>query len=143
MKPELTISIIALLISIISLIWKIWFNIFDFRKKLQIKCYKTNETCVITLTNIGNKPIYIRRIEIWEKKGTEIFKPNIEYHKYSDKFELNAIMPDTWRTIIIEQNKSFTLLDLEKKDYKKTQIIVIEPSGKKHKTKWFRQNNLR
>ena len=142
MKPELIISIIALTISILSLLWNIWSKFFDFRKKLKIQCFKL-DTCNITLINIGNKPIYVRRIEIEEKVNGIITKPNIEYHKYSNTFEINPIIPDTWRTVVINTNNNFTLFDKEKKEYKRTRILVIEPSDRKHKTKWFRQNNLK
>ena len=142
MKPELIISIIALTISILSLLWNIWSKIFDFRKKLKIQCFKL-DACTITLINIGNKPIYVRRIEIEEKVNGVIRKPNIEYHKYSNIFETNPLYPDTWRTVVIKTNNNFTLFNKEIKEYKKTRILVIEPSGRKHKTKWFKQNNLR
>lgn len=142
MKTELIISIVALTISVLNFIWSIWSKIFDFRKKLLIKAFKL-DTFTITLTNIGNKPIYVRRIEIEEKIDGKISKPNIEYHKYSDKFEMNPLIPDTWRTIVISTNKNFTLFDTNKKEYKKTRILVVEASGKNHKTKWFRQNNFK
>ena len=142
MKPELIISIVALLISGLNFSWNIWSKVFDFKKKLLIKCFKT-DSCTLTLTNIGNKPIYVRRIEIEEKIDGKLFKPNIEYHKYSDNFEKNALIPDTWRTVVIKANKNFTLYDTNRKKYKKTRIVVIEASGRKHKTRWFRQNNLK
>lgn len=142
MKPELLISIIALSISVLNLIWNIWSKLFDFRKKLLIKCFKS-ENCTITLTNLGNKPIYVRRIEIEEKVNGKTNKPNIEYHKYSERFEMNALMPDTWRSIVINTNYNFTLFDNDRNEFKKTRIIIIEPSGNEHKTKWFRQNNLK
>ena len=141
MKPEFYISISALIISVLSLSWNIWSKLFDYKKKLLIKCFKT-ETCTITITNIGNKPVFVRRIEIEEKIHGKIQKPNIEYQKYSDKFEMNPIIPDTWRTIEVGTTKSFTLYDANRK-YKKTRILVIEASGKKHKTKWFKQNNFK
>lgn len=141
-KPELIISIIALTFSGLSLAWNIWVKIFDFRKKLLIQCFKYG-TCTITLTNIGNKPIFVRRIEIEEKVNGKTYKPNIEYHKYSGIFDMNPLIPDTWRTVSINTTKHFTIYDSNLKEYKETRIIVVEANGKEHKTKWFRQNNLR
>lgn len=34
-------------------------------------------------------------------------------------------------------------MDAKKKVQKETRIIVVEPNDKTHKTKWFRQNNLK
>ena len=142
MKPEFLISIIALTISVLSFLWNIWSKLFDLRKKLLLQCFKSG-SCTVTLTNIGNKPIYVRRIEIEEKKDGRISKLEFGYHKYSDEFEMNALIPGTWRTIIIETNPNFSLFDINRKEYKKTRILVIEATGKIHKTKWFRQNNFR
>lgn len=138
---KLTIALIALIVSIINLSWNILIKRNENKKKLLIQCSMTNENCSITITNVGKKPIYVRRIEIEEKENGFKNKPNIEFHKYSKEFEMNPIISDTWRNVNIKSNSSFSIMNGENK-FKKTRIIIIDGSGKKYRTKWFKQNNL-
>lgn len=142
---QLLLSIIAIVISLFSLTWNIWNKIQDERKKMIIQCYKTKSNdkykCVVTLTNIGKKPIYIRRIEIQEKVNNKIENKKPDYFEYQDKTENKPLYADDWRTIIISDHKYLSLYDADQKKYKTTRIIIVDSKGKEYYTKWFEQNN--
>lgn len=146
MDPNLIISILALLISVISLGWNVWNKVKSEQKKIIIHSYKNgtphNQTCVITLTNIGKKPIYIRRIEMHKKEDGKSKPMNINYANYRERFENIPLNPENWHTIILKEDNYLKFTD-ENDKYFETRITVIEPTGKKHRTKWFKQNNLR
>jgi len=144
---KLLISIIALMISITSLGWNIYNKIKSEKKKLLIHSYKskTRETfqLIITLTNVGNKPIFIRRIELEEKVDGKATKRHLDYNIYRKEFENNPINPEHWKTLIFPDTKYFSFYDSENKKFKKTRITVVDPKGKTYSTNWFGQNNLR
>lgn len=147
MDYKLLISILALTISLVSLSWNIYNKIKSEKKKLLIHSYKSkhkdNFQCVITLTNIGNKPIFIRRIELHEKIKGESFNRHLDFNEYREEFENKPINPENWRTLIFKDTKYFGFYDNEIKKFKKTKITVVDTKGKKYTTKWFGQNNLR
>ena len=146
MDIKLIISIIALVLSFISLGWNIWIKIKSDRKRLLIQCHKlgTNEreSFIITLTNIGKKPIYIRRIELQRKINGDKKRVNFGYHNYSDSFDNKPINPEHWITTVVKENDYFKLRD-ENGKYYMSRITIVEPTGKKYRTKWFKQNNFR
>tara|TARA_B100000809_G_C15001514_1_gene481724 strand:- start:551 stop:994 length:444 start_codon:yes stop_codon:yes gene_type:complete len=147
MDYKLIISIIALVASLFSLGWNIYNKMKSEKKKLLIQSYKSKSkdsfNCVVTLTNVGNKPIFIRRIELEEKINGKATKRHLDYNKYSKFFENNPINPEHWKTLIFEDTKHFEFYDSETKKLKKTKITVIDPKGNKYSTNWFSQNNLR
>jgi hypothetical protein len=147
MDYKLLISIIALLISLVSLGWNIYNKIKSEKKKLLIQSYKSKSKdtfqCVVTLTNVGNKPIFIRRIDLEEKVKGKATKRHLDYNKYREEFENKPINPENWKTLIFKDTKHFTFFDTENKKFKKTRITVVDPKGKTFSTKWFGQNNLR
>lgn len=147
MDYKLTISIIALVISMFSLGWNIYNKIKSEKKKLLIQSYKSKSKdvfqCVVTLTNVGNQPIFIRRIELEEKENGKAAKRYLDYSKYQEEFENNPINPEHWKTIIFDDTKHFSFFDSKNKKFRKTKITVVDPKGKTYSTKWFRQNNLR
>jgi len=147
MDYKLIISIIALLISLISLGWNIYIKIKSEKRQLLIQSYKAKSkdkyNCTVTLTNIGNKPIFIRRIEMKEKIKGRVVNRYLDYNKYKDGFENVPINPENWKTLMFEDNKHFNFCDSESKKFKETKIIVVTPKGQTFATKWFRQNNLR
>jgi len=147
MDYKLLISILALTISLVSLSWNIYNKIKSEKKKLLIHSYKSKHKdhfqCVITLTNIGNKPIFIRRIELHEKIKGESFNRHLDFDEYREEFKNKPINPENWRTLIFKDTKYFGFYDNELKKFKKTKITVVDPKGKKYTTKWFGQNNLR
>ncbi|WP_289056035.1 hypothetical protein [uncultured Carboxylicivirga sp.] len=147
MDYRLLIAIIALLISLVNLTWNIYIKVKSEIRKLLIQSYKSksNDTfnCVVTLTNIGNKPIFIRRIELEEKVNGKAKRRHLDYNSYSEEFENAPINPENWKTLIFKDNKYFSFFDTEAKKFKKTRLTVITPKGEKYTTKWFSQNNLR
>lgn len=144
---KLLISLLALLLSIITFGWNIWNKIKSEKKKLNIRCYKVQNNeksqCVITLTNIGCLPIFIRRIELKELRNGKSHSISLDYKLYKDRFENKPLNPNEWQTIIFYDTKYLQFFDDNKKTYKRTKILIIEPNGKKHSTKWFNQNNLK
>ena len=105
MEYKLIISILALIISLISLGWNIYNKIKSEKKKLLIQSYKTKNSkgifqCVVTLTNVGNKPIFIRRIELKEKVNGESINRHIDYEKYRKDFINKPINPEHWKILI-------------------------------------------
>lgn len=144
---KLLISLLALILSIITFVWNIWNKIKSEKKKLSIRCYKikNNEKsqCVITLTNIGYLPIFIRRIELKELRNGKSHSISLDYKLYKDRFENKPLNPNEWQTIIFYDTKYLQFFDDNKKIYKRTKIVIIEPNGKKHSTKWFNQSNLK
>ncbi|WP_396156118.1 hypothetical protein [Flavobacterium macrobrachii] len=147
MDYKLIISITALVISSISLIWNIWIKIQAEKKKILIQChkinYETNCSFVITLTNIGKKPIYIRRIEIFELVNKETKITNINYSDYKDLFENKPLNPDDWRTVVLKDPKKTIFVDTETGKLKTNKVVIVEPNNKKYITKWFKQNNFK
>jgi len=147
MDFKILISIVALIISLISLGWNIYNKIKSEKKKLLIQSYKVkwDDTfqCVITLTNIGNKPVFVRRIELHEKLKGKSFKRHLDFNNYRKDFENIPINPEHWKTLTFKDSKHFGFYDSETKKFKKTKIKVIDPKGKIYSTKWFRQSNLR
>lgn len=148
MDYKFIISIIALVVSIVSLGWNIYNKIKNEKKKLLIQSYKSKSQskesflCVVTLTNIGNKPIFIRRIELEEKVNGKEIKRHLDYNKYHECFKNNPINPEHWKTLIFDDTQYFGFYDAENKKFKKTKITVVDPKGKTYSTKWFCQNNL-
>lgn len=147
MDYKLLISIIALTISLASLGWNIYNKIKSEKKKLLIQSYKSKGKdtfhCVVTLTNVGNKPIFIRRIELQEKINGKTFNRYLDYNKYREEFENKPINPEHWQTLIFKDTKHFGFYDPKIRKFKITKITVVDPKGKKYATKWFGQNNLR
>lgn len=147
MDSNLIISIAALVISSISLIWNIWIKIQDEKKKILIQChkinYETNCSFVITLTNIGKKPIYIRRIEIFELVNKVKKRTNINYSDYKDLFENKPLNPDDWRTIVLNDPKKTIFFDSITGKLNTHKVVIVEPNNKRYSTKWFKQNNFK
>jgi predicted peptidase len=147
MDYKLLISIIALLISLVSLGWNIYNKIKSEKKKLLIQSYKVKSKdtsrCVVTLTNVGNKPIFIRRIELEEKVAGNSIKRHLDFNKYREEFENKPINPEHFKNLIFKDTKHFGFYDEETKKFKKTRLTVVDPKGKRFVTKWFGQNNLR
>ena len=147
MDNKLIVSILALLISLVSLGWNIYIKLTSEKKKLLIQSYKIKSKerfiCVVTITNIGNKPIFIRRIELEEKVNGKVIKRNLDYYKYQDDLDNVPINPENWKTLTFEDNKYFSFFDSESQKYKETRLIVVTPNGKTFSTNWFCQNNLR
>ena len=147
MDSKLIISIAALIISLISLIWNILIKIQAEKKKILIQCHKINYelncTFVITITNIGKKPIYVRRIEIYELVDNKKKWININYSEYKDLFENKPLNPDEWRTVILNDPEKSIFVDNETGKLKMNKVVIIEPSNKKYSTKWFKQNNFK
>ena len=147
MDSKLIISIAALIISLISLIWNILIKIQAEKKKILIQChkinYESNCTFVITITNIGKKPIYVRRIEIYELVDNKKKWININYSEYKDLFENKPLNPDEWRTVILNDPEKSIFVDNETGKLKMNKVVIIEPSNKKYSTKWFKQNNFK
>jgi hypothetical protein len=146
MDSKLIISIVALVISSISLIWNIWIKILAEKKKILIECHKINNeincSFVITLTNIGKKPIYVRRIEIFELVNKEKKITKINYSDYKSLFENKPLNPDDWRTIVLKDPKKTKFVDSKTGKLKTHKVVIVEPSSKKYSTKWFKQNNF-
>ena len=147
MDYKLIISIVALVASLFSLSWNIYNKIKSEKKKLLIQSFKSKGKdvfqCVVTLTNVGNKPIFIRRIELEEKVNGKATKRHLDYNKYREEFENTPINPEHWKTLIFKDTKHFEFFDSENKKFKKTKITVVDPKGKTYSTKWFNQSNLR
>lgn len=147
MDFKLIISIAALIISSISLIWNIWIKVQAEKKKILIQChkiiYETNCSFVITLTNIGKKPFFVRRIEIFELVNKETKRTNINYTDYKDLFENKPLNPDDWRTIVLKDPKKLIFVDTETGKLKTNKVVIVEPNNNKHTTKWFKQNNFK
>lgn len=147
MDYKLILSIIAIVIAFFNLGWNIWNKIKSDKKKLLIQSFKLKSKersrCTITLTNVGNKPIYIRSIQIEEKVHGKIEKRNIDYSQYKDKTENKPLNPEDWRTFNLCDTKYFNFYDEENKKFKVVRIIVKDSKNKKYYTKWHRQNNLR
>lgn len=147
MDSKLIISIAALIISLISLIWNILIKIQAEKKKILIQCHKINYelncTFVITITNIGKKPIYVRRIEIYELVDNKKKWININYSEYKDLFENKPLNPDEWRTVILNDPEKSIFVENETGKLKMNKVVIIEPSNKKYSTKWFKQNNFK
>lgn len=146
MDYKLIISIIALIVSLTSLGWNIYNKIKSEKKKLLIQSYKSKAKdvfqCVVTLTNVGNKPIFIRRIELEEKVNGKVTKRHLDYNKYREDFDNKPINPENWKTLIFKDTEYFGFFDSENKKFKQTKITVVDPKGKTYSTNWFRQNNL-
>ena len=146
---KLIISIFAILISLTSLGWNIYNKFNSEKKKLLIQCFKSknhsndNFQCVVTLTNIGNKPIFIRRIELEEKVNGKARKRDLDFEKFRQSFENTPLQPENWKTLIFEDTKYFKFFNTENQKFKKTRIKIIDPTGKIYSTEWFTQNNLR
>jgi len=99
--------------------------------------------CQITLTNTGNKPIYIRKIELYEKNKEQINKVHINYEQYRKETENNPLNPDDWRHIVLRDDNYISFYDYYLKKIKTTRFIIIDSKNNKFSTKWFNQNNLR
>ena len=127
--------------------WNVYNKVKSEKKKLLIQSYKSKskETfqLIITLTNVGNKPIFIRRIELEEKVNGKATKRHLDYNQYRKEFENKPINPENWKTLIFPDTKYFSFYDTENKKFKQTKITVVDPKGKTYSTKWFRQNNFR
>lgn len=140
---NILISTIAIIISIISLSWNIYNKLKSERKRILINSYKSadpkGDFIVIMLTNTGKKPIFIRRIDLHAKLNGEIKKLNVPYQVYRERFENKPINPEHWETIIIKESEYFKLRNEDGK-YFETKIILVDPTGKKFKTNWFRQH---
>ncbi|MGZ2372043.1 hypothetical protein ACXR6G_19905 [Ancylomarina sp. YFZ004] len=147
MDYKLTIALIALLISFVNLGWNIYIKFKSEKRKLLIQSHKSKSNdifnCVVTLTNIGNKPLFIRRIELEEKINGKATKRHLDYNKYKEDLDNLPINPENWKTLIFKDNKYFSFFDSETKKFKETRIIVVTPTGKRYSTKWFGQSNLR
>ena len=147
MDYKLLISILALVISAISLSWNIWTKVRSEKKKILIQCTKNNysDKCsfVITITNVGKKAINIRRIEIEELVDNTSKKTFVNYSEYKDLIENKPINPDEWRTIVLWDKEKKIYVDQESGKLKTHRVLVVEPNNTKHTTKWFRQNNLK
>lgn len=146
MDYKFMISIIALFISCISLIWNIWIKIQSEKKKIIIQCHKVNyeSSCsfIITLTNVGKKPIYVRRIEVFELLNKKSKRVNINYLDYKELFENKPLNPDDWRTVVFKDPKKAIFVDSETGKLKTNKVVIVEPNKKKHSSKWFKQNNF-
>jgi hypothetical protein len=95
------------------------------------------------LTNIGKKPIYIRRIEIFELVNKETKITNINYSDYKDLFENKPLNPYDWRTVVLKDPKKTIFVDTETGKLKTNKVVIVEPNNKKYITKWFKQNNFK
>lgn len=140
---HLLISIVAIIISVISLSWNIYNKVNSERKNIFISSYKNSDSkgdyIVVMLTNTGKKPIYIRRIELFGKLNGDIKRLNIPYDTYNKRFENNPLDPENWETIIIRENKYLKFRN-ENNKYFDTKLVIVDPTGKEFKTKWFRQH---
>lgn len=147
MDYKLIISIIAILISVISLVFNIWSKKQSESKKLQIKSYKSKDGkgyhCVVTITNIGKKTLYLRSISLEEKLNGKSISKSINYNYYREQIENKPLNPEDWKTFIFYDDKNLSFFDNENRTYKTTRFIIKDSKGKIYKTKWFRQNNLR
>lgn len=147
MDSNIIISILAITISLFSLGWNIYNKIKSEKKKLRIQCHKVrckeSTNCVIVLTNIGNKPIFIRRIELEEKINGMIIKRQLDFSRYKKDFDNIPINPEHFKTLVFHDTKYFSFFDISENKFKITRIKIVDPVGNIYKTCWFGQNNFR
>ncbi len=136
-----------LIVAVLSLMWNMYFLVKSRKKKLKIKCFKSKSKDVfkayITLTNLGEKPIYIRRIELYIKKGKVVEKKNINYNQYREQTEFKPLNSEEWREIQLTETDHVKFFDEIERKFYKSKLIAVDTKGKEYKTKWFGQNNLR
>lgn len=140
MDITLIISITAITVSVIDLVFVIESN----SKKIQIRSYKSKSKkgyfCEITLTNIGKKTIYLRSISIEEVHNEKIKRKPMDYNYYKDKIENKPLNPEEWRTFVFYEDEYLKVFDTENNTYRKTRLLVKDSKGKTYKSKWFRQS---
>lgn len=140
-------SFFILIVAILSLIWNMYFLVKSRRKKIKIKCFKSKSKDVykayVTLTNFGEKPIYIRRIELYIKKGKIVEKKNINYNQYKEQTKFKPLNSEEWREVQLTETECVKFFDENERKFYKSKLIVVDTKGKEYKTKWFRQNNIR
>lgn len=131
----------------LTLLFSIYIYIKSNIKKLQFKSYKhfnsKGHYCETTITNIGNKPINLRSISIQEKNGKETALKQMSYNTYKDKIEDKPLDPGNWIKLIFKEDKYLSFFDIENNIYKTTRFIIKDSAGKRYKSKWFRQSDLR
>ncbi len=147
-QPSVLISIIALCISIISLGWNIIIKINENRTRLDFTATvvryaddKIPNSCTVSVTNIGQKPVTIRQILLHEKKGSKIVSFYAPYRDYSKDIENKPLISGEWRHIVLNEHKDHPFYDANSSSYKLLRVTIIDSKKKKYKSKWFRQNN--
>ncbi len=141
MELKLVISIIALSISLISLIWNIVNYLNSQSKRLKIETHKVSDTLVVTVTNRGKKPVFIRRFELIEKVQKNISVVRLNSTK-KQELEAEALNPEEWRTFIFKESE-FLKLKNEQGKLKKTKLLIFDSTKRRYVTRWFTQNNFR
>ena len=146
-QPTVIIATIALLVSITSLGWNIFAKISENKSLLDFTVTivryggkETDTTCTVSVTNIGQKPVTIRRIEIQEKKENKIKFFHTIYRDYNKDIENKPLNSGEWRHIVLKEHKQYPFWDEAISKYKLLRLTIIDSKNKKYRTKWFRQS---
>lgn len=148
-QPSVIISIVALVISIISLVWTISVKIFENSRRLDftssIVCYgdpNIPNSCTISVTNVGHTPIIIRKITLQEQHG-ETTRPFLfKYRDYTNEIENKPINSGEWRHIVLHEANGYDFYDKVNSAYRLLRVTIIDSKKKEYKSEWFRQNNI-
>lgn len=147
-QPSVIISIIALSISIISLGWNVLIKINENRSRLDFTATvmryadeKIPNSCTVSVTNVGQKPVTIRQILVQEKKGDKVVSFHTTYRDYSKDIENKPLTSGEWRHIVLHEHKDYPFYDRNSSSYKLLRVTIIDSKKKKYRSKWFRQNN--
>jgi hypothetical protein len=92
------------------------------------------------VTNLGQKPVTIRQIVLYEKNNGKEKYMHTTYRDYSKDIENNPIDSGEWRHITLYDSKQYSFYNDEQKDYKILRITIIDSKKNKYKTNWFRQS---
>ncbi len=147
-QPSVIISIIALLVSVISLGWNVLMKIIENKSRLDftatVNRYTDNKitnSCTVSVTNVGQKPVTIRQIVIHQKKNKKVLPFHTNYRDYSKDIENKPLTSGEWRHIVLYEHKDHPFYDINTSDYKFLRVTIIDSKRKKYKSKWFQQNN--